>query len=232
MFNHLIVSDPKRLGLKRSFSSSFFSVVTHGALLGVGVLATTSPPPVSVEKAPPVQIIFPTNRRQIDRAADPQPNSVAPLENAPGATTLNVPTKLPVGIPDIDMDYVVDPRNFSGRVTPGVLPGAADGGQIDRYGTYSQNLVDEVPETLNCPAPRYPNLLAQARINGSVTLEFIVTAEGVADPQSIRALHSDHREFERSARDAVLGCRFRPGRFRGRAVNVLVEQPFSFAFQR
>jgi hypothetical protein len=62
-----------------------------------------------------------------------------------------------------------------------------------------------------------------------VVIQAVVDTTGRIDPDDqFQFLQSDHRGFERPAREAILRCRFRPGRIRGRAVRVLIQQPYQF----
>jgi outer membrane biosynthesis protein TonB len=59
-------------------------------------------------------------------------------------------------------------------------------------------------------------------------LEFVVGVDGHPEEESVRVIESSNRAFERSARNAVMGSVYRPGRMRGEPVRVLVRQPINF----
>jgi TonB family protein len=61
------------------------------------------------------------------------------------------------------------------------------------------------------PAPRYPDLLRSAEIEGAVVARFDYDARGVVDPSSIRILTSTHDLLTNSVRTAVAGWRGAPG---------------------
>lgn len=86
--------------------------------------------------------------------------------------------------------------------------------------------IDEPPEPISQPSPVYPMQMRMAGLEGRVTIDYIVTADGrVAAAQVVR---SNNPWFERPALDAVMKWRFKPGRKNGRAVNTRVRQEFPF----
>jgi TonB family protein len=98
-------------------------------------------------------------------------------------------------------------------------------------GVYAEDSVTERPQLLRYPVPRYPDSLRTAGIGGRVVVEVIVDSTGHVDSASVRILSSSHPGFESSAREAVLGTTFAPGRLHGRAVPVMVRFPIRFATQ-
>lgn len=101
---------------------------------------------------------------------------------------------------------------------------AAPGGDA----VLTEATVDERPELLSAPAPEYPSLLRSAGIQGRVVVRAIIDATGRAEPASVQVIESAHPGFDQSARQSVLGARFRPGRMQGQAVRVLIEFPITF----
>ena len=79
------------------------------------------------------------------------------------------------------------------------------------------------------PAPRYPDILRTAGVEGEVLTSFVVDTFGRADPQSLRVLHSTHDLFTTSVRNLLPSMTFRPAVVGGRKVKQLVQQPFTFS---
>jgi TonB family protein len=77
-------------------------------------------------------------------------------------------------------------------------------------------------------APRYPDMLAGAGLQGSVRLSFIIDTAGRYVPGSTRVLESAHEQFTSSARFVVPGWRFTPGLLNGRPVRVQLLQAFTY----
>jgi hypothetical protein len=81
------------------------------------------------------------------------------------------------------------------------------------------------------PQPVFPVAGILARTSGTVELQYVVTAEGRADPASFKVLHARYREFVDAAIRAIAAGSFYPARLRGCAVPMLVVQKVSFTFQ-
>jgi TonB family protein len=76
--------------------------------------------------------------------------------------------------------------------------------------------------------PQYPPDLLARRVQGTVTVRFVVDTSGAADVASLQILDSTDPEFANSVRSALPHMRFSPARLNGRTVRQLVEQPFRF----
>jgi protein TonB len=86
--------------------------------------------------------------------------------------------------------------------------------------------LDQPPVARVRQSPTYPYDMRRAGINGSVTVEFIISTEG--DVIDTRVVKSTHREFEMPALQAVGKWKFKPGRRRGQVVNVRASQQLEF----
>jgi TonB family protein len=71
-------------------------------------------------------------------------------------------------------------------------------------------------------------VLAEAGIEGAVTLTFVIDTEGKVDPSAIEILSATHPGFVAAAKEAVATGRFHPARKRGTAVSVRVRQTVTF----
>ncbi len=81
-------------------------------------------------------------------------------------------------------------------------------------------------------APRYPDVLRNADIEGSVLAQFIVDESGRADTTSFRILRSTHDLFSITVRNALPGFQFFPAELNGRPVKQLVQMPFQFSLTK
>jgi TonB family protein len=77
-------------------------------------------------------------------------------------------------------------------------------------------------------APLYPPFLQENRIEGSLTVEFVVDTTGAADSTSLKVIHVSHPAFEQSLREALPHMRFVPAELGGRLVRQWVRQEFRF----
>ena len=96
--------------------------------------------------------------------------------------------------------------------------------QVD-HDVRTESMVDERPMFLSGPPLEYPNLLRQAGIQGRVLVRAIIDTTGRAEPASVQVIESPHAGLNQAARNFVLQAHFRHGRFRGRAVRVLITFP-------
>lgn len=86
--------------------------------------------------------------------------------------------------------------------------------------------LEKRPEAVSQVAPVYPPELRKAKIEGRVTLVFVLDDTGrVEDP---RVENSSRPEFEKPALDAIRKWRFRPGMKDGQPVRTYIRLPMSF----
>ena len=86
--------------------------------------------------------------------------------------------------------------------------------------------LEKKPEAVSQVAPTYPAELRKAKIEGSVTLVFILGEDGhVQEP---RVENSSRPEFEKPALDAIRKWRFRPGQKDGKPVPTYIRIPMRF----
>ena len=89
-----------------------------------------------------------------------------------------------------------------------------------------------VTPAASSPAPRYPDFLRRAGVEGEVLAQFIVGPDGVADVGTLKVLKSTHDLFTKAVREALSQMRFNPARVGGKAVRQLVQQPFTFSLSK
>ena len=88
--------------------------------------------------------------------------------------------------------------------------------------------MDELPSLLAGGRLRYPTVLAEAGMEGAVTLAFVIDAEGRVEVEGIEVISSTHPGFVPAAKEGVITSRFRPARHGGVAVRVRVRQTITF----
>jgi TonB family protein len=94
---------------------------------------------------------------------------------------------------------------------------------------YLEGAVDVRPERLSGPFPRYPEMLRQAGIEGTVRLEFVITTDGRVDSATIKVLQATNRAFEGPAKHVIAGSMYTPGEVGGEPVRTLVTQQIGFS---
>jgi protein TonB len=235
MFDNLIASTPHRRGARKSLPGALTSISIHSGVIWLAVVATVKTAEVIEEAQADTTMVF------LTQEAEPEPEEAAPVQQIlsidpppKGFQVLEAPIDIPSAIPPIDLSERFDPRDFSGvGVEGGVFSGVEGGtGPVDFTQTFLETAVDERPERLSGPMPRYPEMLRQAGIEGVVMLEFVIDTTGRVETESIKVLQSTNRAFEGPAKDVIRRSIYRPGRVRGQAVRVLVSQQIGFTISR
>jgi len=211
-----------------AFGSNAASLCIHATVIACAVVLSDRAV-VTVESR-----IIPTDPL-IWNVPDRAPPSPAPLPagSASGtglvASNLTIPVETYVGIPPSPGIPIADPGLLSGaNWSLGEGPGTA----AAPSDPVSVGVVEELPVLLSFPAPRYPELLRQAGVEGRVTVGLVLDTLGRAEPASVRILSSTHRLFEPAAAQVVLGSTYSPGRLNGRAVRVRIQVPVAFELRR
>jgi protein TonB len=97
---------------------------------------------------------------------------------------------------------------------PPASPPASPDGPVRLSGGVAEGFL------LSGPHPEYPVLARNARIEGVVVLEVVISVEGTIRPETVRIV-SGHPVLGRSAALAVVEWRFEPYRVSGRPVEVI-----------
>ena len=113
----------------------------------------------------------------------------------------------------------------------GGLAGFGDFKEMTKPEAMKDDIVDagdleKKPEPMSQVAPAYPADLRKAKIEGVVTLLFLLNEEGRVE--DARVENSSRPEFEKPALDAIRKWRFRPGMKDGQAVRTYLRMPMRF----
>lgn len=233
-------SAPRR---QRSLAGAILSASLHATVIGGTLVATGISAEPTRRAEPRAQaLVYVRPLAQPPRIASPartpprpivRPPQDPPLVVPPTAVVSNpaiVPTALPpisepLGAP---FDSTASLANPAGDGRDGASVGAPDGGDTPM----SAFSVDREVVALKGVTPRYPGILANAGVEGTVVMQFVVDTLGRVERGSIRAMRADQALFEESVREALARMRFVPAEAGGRKVRQLVEQPFTFALGR
>jgi TonB family protein len=219
MFDNLIESKPKR-ERKKFLGVGFVSLVVHTAIIAGAVVATMK---VGQDAT---QVRADTTMVYLQQQQQQKPPEVQPVQlELKGFQTIIAPTEMPTNIPPVNLSEHFDPKDYSGS---GVEGGTASGVVPTGNDVFLEAIVEEKPDRLAGPQPPYPELLHQAGIQGRVRVQFVVDTMGKAEPASFRIIESPNPGFNEVVKNSVLHTLFRPGRVHGRAVRVLIEEPFDF----
>lgn len=87
-----------------------------------------------------------------------------------------------------------------------------------------------VPMAGNRPV-RYPDMLRNANVEGSVLAQFVIDTAGRPDMGSFKVLKSSHDLFTNSVKAALPAMLFEAGEVGGKKVRQLVQMPFEFSLK-
>lgn len=202
-----------------------------------------APAPAEVRQAP-----APNTRPAAPRRPAPLPPANVAAPEPAGFQELRPPAAV-VGIPAPDPSQAaVRADDFGGR---GAVGGTASGtpaagsgserigtgttgtgdGDVAPTGTFSASLVDRQAELSNREElvrlleRLYPPSLRQRRIEGTVQVQFVVTAEGRVDMSTVQIMASTDDLFTEAAKRALREFRFRPARKGEHNVRMLTVLP-------
>jgi protein TonB len=234
VFNNLIESKPVK---QRSFAASVFSIIFHGAIIAGSVVATRQVvQAVEEEVQQKVDFVEIKKDQPPPPETPPPPDVAAPPPIAKGFQVLAAPVNIPDVIPEIDLSKkLTNEDDFSGKGVAGGLASGVVGGTapVNQDQTYFDFQVEKaVANAPGSQAPRYPDILRSAGVEGKVVAQFEVDTTGRVIISSFRVISSDHAMFESSLRAALPNMRFIPAEIGGRKVKQLVQQPFVFALQK
>ena len=158
----------------------------------------------------------------VEEPPQPQEEQAKEEDVPPPPAMDDAPQSVPVMA---DLDVAVGGGGFlPGFVAGGAGVSAADAGVGNEV--FSAADLEERPQAAAHFPPAYPNELRRAKVEGSVTVAFVVDESGrVEDP---RVEKSSHPEFEKSALEAIRKWKFKPGKKEGQAVRSYLVQTFRF----
>ena len=229
MFNNLIETNPRRPARARQFA---LSIAIHTALIGAavyGTLQATEPP--ERPKAEDLHFAATPIERPPETQPTPPPDAIAVPSMPKGFQVLIPPVKIPDRLPGIDLTRpVTDPGDFTGIGVPGGLGRGIAAAPTQE--TFQAFEVEKAVAPVPGAAPRYPDMLRTANVEGQVLAQFVVDTAGRVDITTFRVLSSTHDLFTQAVRQHLATARFFPAEIGGRRVKQLVQQPFNFALTR
>lgn len=96
--------------------------------------------------------------------------------------------------------------------------------------TYFEYQVEKAAQPVKGnPAPRYPDALRAANIEGDVVAQFVLDTTGHPNMETFRVLKSSDTLFTAAVRSSLPNMRFEPALVGGRPVKQLVQMPFMFS---
>ena len=237
MFNNLIESKKPK---SKSLGATVISTIFHGAVIMLSIYATagavTEDDGPIVQKVDFVEIKKDEPPPPQDEPPPPPPDMVAAPPPPKGFQVLTAPINIPDMIPEIDLSKrLTNEDDFSGKGVAGGIASGVVGGTapVNNEQTYFDFQVEKPVGTApGSAAPRYPDILRSAGVEGEVLGQFEVDTLGRVVASSFRVLRKSHDLFEAAVRSALPNMRFYPAEIGGRKVRQLVQQPFTFTLQK
>jgi protein TonB len=216
MFDNLIESQAKK---QRRAGGALMSAVIHAVLISGAVVATAAAKE-GIEKARAEKVEFVTVKKE-----EPPPPK--------GFQVLTAPIKIPDVLPEIDLNKAVtNEADFSGKGVAGGIAKGVVGGTPQPVNTeqtfYEFQVEKQVQPMPNNPAPRYPDMLRSANVEGEVLAQFVVDTTGRADMSTFKVLKETHAMFTSAVKSSLPNMKFYPAEVGGRKVKQLVQMPFQF----
>ncbi|MGH7623665.1 MAG: energy transducer TonB [Gemmatimonadaceae bacterium] len=237
MFDNLIES---RAAKQKRAGGTFLSLVVHALLITAAVYGTLHASE-ALEKPKAEKVEFVTVKKDEPpppkEAPKPPPDVVMKAPPPKGFQVLTAPIKIPDVLPDIDLSKkVTNEEDFSGKgVAGGIAKGVVGGTpqKIDDNQTYFEFQVEkQVSPYPGNPAPRYPDMLRSANVEGEVLAQFVVDTTGKADMSQFKVLKSTHDLFTNAVKASLPNMKFYPAEVGGRKVRQLVQMPFQFSLTK
>lgn len=227
MFEVLVESKPKK---QRSAGQFLVSIVVHVLLITGAVVATKSAAEVLKERLQDTTLVFLEPPKEAPPEDKPPPDAIVSANPPPkGFQTVVAIQDIPTEIPPVNLNERFDPKDFTGTgVQGGIAVGVVGGTGPVTGETFLEAQVDDPPVLISAGPRRYPPVLERAGVGGRVVAQFVVDTTGHPETAGFKILSTTNQAFNEPARDMIMKSVFRPGRVRGQAVRVQVQQAVSF----
>jgi protein TonB len=239
MFDNLIESKAKK---QKRAGGAILSAVVHAVLITGAVIGTLhASQELSKPKAEKVEFVTVKKDEPPPPKEQPKPPPPEVVMKAPppkGFQVLTAPIKIPDVLPDIDLSKkVTNEEDFSGKGVAGGIAKGVVGGTPTPAGGDNQTFFDFQVEKQVAPvpgnqAPRYPDMLRSANVEGEVLAQFTVDTTGRAEMSSFKVLKSTHDLFTNAVRASLPNMKFYPAEVGGKKVKQLVQMPFQFSLTK
>ncbi len=233
MFEQLIESNHKQ---KSSLSQTVISFALHAGLIFGAVKATQGVAEGVRDIVVDTTMIFMKPPEAPPPPPTPPPEDVVVSANPPpqGFQVITPPDNIPTEIPPVNLNERFDPKDFTGKgieggIASGIVGGTGPVPTIEGEVFLAAEVEDrpEIADATKCLG-KFPPVMQSAGIDGKVVMQFVVNTDGRVEGGSLKVISSTHKAFESPAKEAIIGCPFKPGKSRGQPVRVLVQQQMSF----
>jgi periplasmic protein TonB len=210
-------------GTRRDLAIGFvFSLCFFVGAFWISELLKGGPPkPKPPDTTPRIQIVMP----KIE--PDEEPVDDTWKEKATAEIAPPMQTDVPQVVTDTSFVQKLEPPPPEGMaVDKAALTVSANLGFGKGQQIFDLSMLDQLPVATYQAPPTYPYDMKKAGITGTVTVAFVLEADGHVS--SAYAESATQHEFEANAIQAVMKWRFHPGRRGGRAVRTHMSVPIKF----
>lgn len=227
MFNTLIASKPVT---KRSLGSTVVSVILHAVVLFAAVVLTLNAGQKVKEIVKAEDVKFAETHKPPPPPPPPPPPDMPAAPPPPkGFQTLQAPVNIPDKIPDVDLSKsVTDEADFSGKGVQGGTSKGVEGGTASDQPLFEFQVEKPVLPKDGNPNPKYPSILESSRVEGDVTVQFVVDTLGKAEMTSFKVIKASNELFAQEIRRVLPFWRFYPAEAGGHKVKQYVQLPIRF----
>jgi len=102
----------------------------------------------------------------------------------------------------------------------------------DKQTYYEYQVEKAVSPRPSNPAPRYPDMLRSANVEGEVLAEFVLDTTGRPNMETFKVLKSSHDDFSEAVRKSLPNMVFYPAEVGGKKVKQVVQMPFQFSLTK
>jgi protein TonB len=237
MFDNLIESSAKK---QKRGGGTVASAIIHAVVISAAVYATAHASQ-ELEKPKAEKVEFVTVKKdeppKPKEQPKPPPDVVMKAPPPKGFQVLTAPIKIPDVLPDIDLSKkVTNEEDFTGKGVAGGISKGVVGGvptPVNSDQTFFEFQVEkQVAPFPGNSAPRYPDMLRSANVEGEVLAQFTVDTTGRAEMSTFKVLKSTHDLFTNAVRASLPNMKFYPAEVGGRKVKQLVQMPFQFSLTK
>jgi periplasmic protein TonB len=182
------------------------------------------PKPKPKDDTPRIQMVMPKVE------PDEEPVETDQAQQAPAEIAPPMQTDVPQLVTDTSFVQKLEPPPPEGMaVDKAALTVSANLGFGKGQQIFDLSMLDQPPIPTYQAQPNYPYDMKKAGITGTVTVAFVLEADGHVS--GAYAESATQHEFEANAIQAVMKWRFRPGRRGGKAVRVHMSVPIKFILE-
>jgi len=226
MFNTLIASKPVT---KRTFGGAIISMLLHAAVLFVAVVVTLHAGQKVKEIVKAEEVKFAETKKPPPPEATKPPDMPAAPPPPKGFQVLQAPVNIPDKIPDVDLSKATtDEADFSGKGVQGGTSKGVEGGTPTDQPLFEFQVEKPVLPRDGNPNPKYPSILETSRVEGDVTVQFVVDTLGKAEMNTFKIIKASNELFAQEIRRVLPFWRFYPAEAGGHKVKQYVQLPIRF----